>query len=857
MPLAQRYPRFIKGTPIKQVPVGLSLNLENMCEMGMRVERALRREREALTKQMHKKLTEQERESLFLRWGIGLNTKYRRIQLANKLWSRVDEMDHVADSAVVVAKLVGLVSDPGHAPKEMFGLNFTPPQSRKSYSFKRSLIPLLFIWKTLVAASTLALVVMFTIHGLLQHHHYRHHHSYVINMSLTIFFIVLLALICISTAFSAAKDVINFKYFIFKTSSPSSMAGHEEHQMEKKQVIASDQHFNEDYVGFCCVSHLEGKEFLVVHSKEVFKCEKDFFELECEGAFQSDVVATGWYLEVKWVENIAMTGTEGVIKLTQWIEKMEIVFCIINFSVENQIKFSTCTLLGNALTWWNSHVRTVGNDIAYAMTWTELKKKMTDKYYPRTEIKKLEVELWELKVKEICGGLPDMIHGSVVASKPKTMQEATEMAIEVMDKRICTFADRQTENKRKQDNNQQPQQQHQNKRQNTGRAYAAGTVKKKQYGGSSKPPMLKMQLSTYDVRVHPNATKATKDNNYDGMGQETKTPTSDGYVPSKTTAMYLCLFDIGGADRSFVIHWHLAPKIDIQTNSIRSPNHNAECREIVRIPREMNINVSQVTGSNQGHKLRLAHYLVHKTASKKTCIKDSSLFANVNKKGDGRLVTGRSDLRTYQSLDFPDVFPKRLAGYAILGNSDFLLLEEADAFLALEDDPTSPEVDDSYYDSEGDILLLEAILNSDPSLPPPNQGNYLPEIRKELKVCEAKSLIDEPPEVELKDLPLHLEYAFLEGDDKLPIIIAKYLSIEEKAALIKVLKSRKRAIAWKLSDIKGINPEFCTHKILMEDDYKPEVQHQRWVNPKIHDVIKKEVEKLLDAGLIYPISDSP
>ncbi|GKD89177.1 hypothetical protein Tco_1364684, partial [Tanacetum coccineum] len=76
----------------------------------------------------------------------------------------------------------------------------------------------------------------------------------------------------------------------------------------------------------------------------------------------------------------------------------------------------------------------------------------------------------------------------------------------------------------------------------------------------------------------------------------------------------------------------------------------------------------------------------------------------------------------------------------------------------------------------GDILLLEAILNSDPSPPPPNQGNYFPEIQKELKVCEAKSLIDEPPEVELKDLPPHLEYAFLEGDDKLPVIIAKDLS---------------------------------------------------------------------------------
>ncbi|GKF48647.1 hypothetical protein Tco_0141898 [Tanacetum coccineum] len=188
------------------------------------------------------------------------------------------------------------------------------------------------------------------------------------------------------------------------------------------------------------------------------------------------------------------------------------------------------------------------------------------------------------------------------------------------------------------------------------------------------------------------------------------------------------------------------------------------------------------------------------------------------------------------------------------GDSGFLLLEKADVFLALEDDPTSPEVDDSYYDSEGDILLilLESFLNDDLS-PPPNQGNYFPEIRKELKIYEAKtdkSSIDEPPEVKLKDLPPHLEYVFLEGDNKLPVIITKDLSVEEKAALIKVLKSYKRAIAWKLSDIKGINPKFYTHKILMEEDYKSAVQHQRLVNPKIYDVIKKEVEKLLDAGLI-------
>ncbi|GJZ65200.1 reverse transcriptase domain-containing protein [Tanacetum coccineum] len=133
------------------------------------------------------------------------------------------------------------------------------------------------------------------------------------------------------------------------------------------------------------------------------------------------------------------------------------------------------------------------------------------------------------------------------------------------------------------------------------------------------------------------------------------------------------------------------------------------------------------------------------------------------------------------------------------GDSDFLLLEEADAFLALADDPTSPEVDESYYDPERDILILEALLN----------------------ICKSvESSIDEPPEVELKDLPPHLEYAFLADNNKLPVIIAKDLSDDEKTALIKVLKSRNQAIAWKLSDI-------------------------------------KEVEKLLDAGLIYPISDSP
>nr|GEY15593.1 reverse transcriptase domain-containing protein [Tanacetum cinerariifolium] len=152
--------------------------------------------------------------------------------------------------------------------------------------------------------------------------------------------------------------------------------------------------------------------------------------------------------------------------------------------------------------------------------------------------------------------------------------------------------------------------------------------------------------------------------------------------------------------------------------------------------------------------------------------------------------------------------------------SEFIL-EEIDAYL--KDELISPEIDHANCDPEGDICLIDFFLNNDPFQLPPMD-------LKQGEVVKAKSLIEEPPELEPKDLPSHLEYAYLEGEDK--------------------------AIAWKITDIKDIDPQFCTHKILMEEDYKPAVQSQRRVNPKIHEVIKKEVFKLLDAGMIYPISDS-
>ncbi|GKD85743.1 hypothetical protein Tco_1356897 [Tanacetum coccineum] len=158
-------------------------------------------------------------------------------------------------------------------------------------------------------------------------------------------------------------------------------------------------------------------------------------------------------------KHLYFKGTEGVIELIQWFERIETVFRISNCPVENQVKFSACTLLAGALTWWNSHVMTVSHDAAYAMTWVDLRKKMTEKYCLRNEMKKLKAELWNLKVKEESdkierhiGGLLDMIHGNIVASKLKTMQEAVEMATKLMDKKVSTIDERQAENKRKFEN---------------------------------------------------------------------------------------------------------------------------------------------------------------------------------------------------------------------------------------------------------------------------------------------------------------------------------------------------------------------------------------------------------------------
>ncbi|KAM2388572.1 hypothetical protein ACFXTH_038002 [Malus domestica] len=112
------------------------------------------------------------------------------------------------------------------------------------------------------------------------------------------------------------------------------------------------------------------------------------------------------------------------------------------------------------------------------------------------------------------------------------------------------------------------------------------------------------------------------------------------------------------------------------------------------------------------------------------------------------------------------------------------------------------------------------------------------------------------PKLELKPIPEHLKYAFLGEDETLPVIISSQLSTEEGEKLIRVLKDHKTAIAWSITDIKGINPATCMHRILLEEGAKPTREAQRSLNPLMMEVVKKEVIKLLDVGIIYPISDS-
>ncbi|GJS12958.1 putative reverse transcriptase domain-containing protein [Tanacetum coccineum] len=214
------------------------------------------------------------------------------------------------------------------------------------------------------------------------------------------------------------------------------------------------------------------------------------------------------------------SGTEGVVRLTRWFKKMETVFNISNCPLKYQVKYATCTLQDNALTWWNTHKRTIGVDAAYAMNWVGLMRLMIEVYYARNEIQKIETELLNLtvkgnnltaytqrfqelillctrmvpdkedKVERFIGGLPDNIQGNIIAAEPTQLQDAIRIANNLMDQKLKGYA-RSAENKTRLENNtrdnrgQQPVFKRQNiGGQNVARAYTAGNNERNGYVGS-------------------------------------------------------------------------------------------------------------------------------------------------------------------------------------------------------------------------------------------------------------------------------------------------------------------------------------------------------------------------------------
>ncbi|GJX51412.1 putative reverse transcriptase domain-containing protein [Tanacetum coccineum] len=212
-------------------------------------------------------------------------------------------------------------------------------------------------------------------------------------------------------------------------------------------------------------------------------------------------------------------GTEGVVGLIRWFEKMETSFYISNCPKKYQVKSATCTLLNSTLTWWNSHKRTIGTEAAFAMSWRELMKLITEVYCPRNKIQKMEFELWNLimknddlaaytqrfqeltmmctkmvpkeedRVEKFIGGLLDNIQGNVIAAEPIRLQDVVRIA-NLMDQKLKGYVMKNDENKRRLEVNQrdncgqQPPFKRPNVRgQNVARAYMAGNNERKPYNG--------------------------------------------------------------------------------------------------------------------------------------------------------------------------------------------------------------------------------------------------------------------------------------------------------------------------------------------------------------------------------------
>ncbi|GJU45638.1 reverse transcriptase domain-containing protein [Tanacetum coccineum] len=334
----------------------------------------------------------------------------------------------------------------------------------------------------------------------------------------------------------------------------------------------------------------------------------------------------------------ANRSTKGVVDLSQWFERMESVFHISNCTVDNQVKFATCTLHSVALTWWNTHVK-----IELALSCGRMFPEESD------------------KIEKYVVGLPDMIHGSVVASKPKTMQDVVEIATELMDKKIRTFAECQTESKRKfedtsRNTQNQQQQQQQNKRQNTGRAYTAGSGEKKPYEGS-KPLCSKCNYH-HDGPCAPKCHKCNK------VGHFARDCRSTAMLTMLTTRRAL----VGGGNTPAKVYavGHVGTNPDSNVVTVIGwviVHKQSLCvhEKIVPYPLGNETLIIHGDGSNRGYEARL--HIISYTKTQEYMLKGCPVFlANINTKE----MEDKSEDKRLEDVpiiqDFPDVFPEDLPG---------------------------------------------------------------------------------------------------------------------------------------------------------------------------------------------------
>ncbi|GJR03031.1 putative reverse transcriptase domain-containing protein [Tanacetum coccineum] len=373
---------------------------------------------------------------------------------------------------------------------------------------------------------------------------------------------------------------------------------------------------------------------------------------------------------------------------------MESVFNISGCAIENQVKFATCTLLGASLTWWNGQIRTLGPD-AYSITWEVLKKKMTDKYCSQGEIKKLEIELWNLKVKGndvptyterfqeltlICtkfvanetekvdkyiSGLPDNIYGNVKSSRPKTLDETIELANDLMDQKLRTYAERQTDNKRKADDSSRNNHGHQQqpfKRQNVAKVYNMGSGEKNLYGGSL-PNTSAGYTSVVNTEKKGNASRDPDSNVVTGT-----------FLLNNRYASIL--FDTG-ADRSFISTAfssliNIAPtplenSYDVELadgkivgGKLRRCHAVIVCDEkLVRIPYGNETLIFHSNESNDGRESRLT--IISCSKAQEYMAKGCQIFlAQISAKKEEDKSEGKQLKDVPIVRDFPEVFPEDL-----------------------------------------------------------------------------------------------------------------------------------------------------------------------------------------------------